>query len=82
MTERKLIKVPVTLHQKIYEIAKEEDRPMWEVIKDAIETYELYKRRKKPRKDVPTIDRISWYIIKLSMSVGAFKERPTIEHFQ
>ena len=82
MTSWKLIKVPEHLHSKLFKIAKEKDKAMWEIIEKALEVYEIYERKDKPKKEIPVIDRISWYVIKLAMSVGAFKENPTIENYQ
>jgi len=81
MTTWKLIKVPAQTHSRLYNIAKEKDKAMWEIIEKALDVYELYERKEKPKKEIPVLDRISWYIIKLSMSVGAFKERPNVANF-
>jgi len=83
--ERKIrwttIKVPVELRDKINELAQRLDKPAWKVIMNAISFFDEQLRNPRLKETLPTVDKISWYIVKITTSVSEFKVNPTPENF-
>lgn len=74
------ILVPVELRDKVKELALRENKSQWKILEEAIGLYYTQKKRPKIKEALPIHDKVIWYIIKVSMSVGAFKENPTAEN--
>ncbi len=74
------IRVPVELRDQIKQLAQRSGKAEWRVISEAISFYSEFKRSYRVRENMPLADKISWYIAKISMSVGALKENPTQEN--
>ena len=79
MAGRKTIKVPEALWYGIREFAKREKIPMWQVVQRAWGYWlGAYRNHHVGHSD---IDRIAWYIFKVSSSVGEFKAMPNEENY-
>ncbi len=76
------IKVPVELRDIIQNLAKQEDKPYWKFLTNCISWYVEQKRNPRVKEELPQIEKISWYIAKVSMSVGELKAKPTKENLQ
>jgi len=76
------IKVPVGLRDAINRIVEKEGKPAWRIVQDAIAFYYAQKQKPRIKEDASLIDKISWYIAKVAMSVGKFKASPTQENFE
>ena len=76
------IKVPVEVRNVIKKLMNEEKKPAWKVIVESVLWYNRIKRRPHEKAELPVTEKISWYITKLCMSVGAFKENPTEENLK
>jgi hypothetical protein len=75
------IYVPDELKERIEFYSKVHGKPMWRVVMDAMTFYEMfYKGRledKTGETKFPELAKVAWYIIKLSMAVGALKADTT-----
>lgn len=83
MSKRKdwtTVAIPKSLHATIKSITEAEKKPIWSVIEQAVGMY--YAQLKQPRikESLSIIDKMAWYIIKASMSVGSLKAEPTQEN--
>ena len=78
----KYIRVPTEVHEKLMELSKKLNVPLWKVIMEAITFYEQVIRKPKVRRSLPRLDKASWYAFKISQSVGAFKENPSKQNFE
>jgi len=76
------VKIPVELRDKINDLAKKEEKPAWRIVQDAIAFYYAQKQKPRIKEDASLVDKISWYIAKISMSVGEFKANPSQENFE
>jgi len=77
----KNIHVPPSLHERIKAIAEKEQRPMWEVIDQAISYYEATLRRPRLKEDLPWVEKVSWYIAKLSAAIAWYATTKDDAHF-
>ena len=71
------IKVPKEFLEKLREVSENEGRAYWRVLTEALSFYVTQKKKPKKKTELPILDKCSWYIAKVSMSVGALKENPT-----
>ena len=71
------IYVPDELKERIEFYSKVHGKPMWRVVMDAMTFYEMFYKGKLEDKTgetkFPELAKVVWYIIKLSMAVGALK---------
>jgi hypothetical protein len=71
------IYVPDELKERIEFYSKIHGKPMWRVVMDAMTFYEMFYKGKLEDKTgetkFPQLAKAVWYIIKLSMAVGALK---------
>lgn len=74
------IKVRKDLDSVITEYAKQRGEAKHKVIAKAIHFYVLQEKKAKVKEDLPLIDKITWYIVKMSMSAGRLKENPSEEN--
>jgi len=76
------IKVPVELRDRIEKLTKKlGERSYWRTILRAIELLETTIRRPKEKKQLPRLDKCSWYIYKFVRSVSEFILDPSDEKF-
>ncbi len=75
------IYVPDELKERIEFYSRAHGKPMWRVVMDAVVFYEMfYKGRledKTGETKFPELAKAVWYVIKLSMAVGALKADTT-----
>jgi len=71
------IYVPDELKERIEFYSKAHSKPMWRVVMDAMTFYEMFYKGKLEDKTgetkFPELAKAVWYIVKLSMAVGALK---------
>jgi hypothetical protein len=71
------IYVPDELKERIEFYSKVHGKPMWRVVMDAMTFYEMFYKGKLEDKTgetkFPELAKAVWYIVKLSMAVGALK---------
>ena len=86
MSEFITVRIPRSLYEKIQELKKrysiQED---WQLILEAISLYESFKSNRKLHreivKQIPRLDKASWYSYKFAKSVALFLENPSDENF-
>ena len=71
------VKLPVEIRDKIKRLAGRFGMSQWELVNWTLGFAESQLRKPKIKKDLPALDKISWYAAKLGMAVGAFRENPT-----
>jgi hypothetical protein len=75
------IYVPDELKERIEFYSKVHGKPMWRVVMDAMTFYEMFYKGKLEDKTgetkFPELAKAVWYIVKLSMAVGALKADTT-----
>jgi hypothetical protein len=74
--------VPSEFKERVRLLAQKQGKAEWKVLLDAIALYETSLRKPKTKEELPVVDKVVWYIQKLSMSVGELKVSPTEENFQ
>jgi len=79
--EWKSIKVPKPLYDKIVMLSKKTNRHIYQIVEEGVNKVEFYLKKPYRKKELPRLDKCSWYIFKLGNSVGAFKENPTPENW-
>jgi hypothetical protein len=80
MGKETTIYVPQEFKQKIKQLSERTGKAQWRILLDAITLYESTLRRPKTKEELPIVDKIVWYMQKLSMSIGALKENPSEEN--
>jgi len=71
------VKIPKDLNNILNEYVEKLNLAKHKIIAKSLQFFVEQQKKPKIKKDLPMIDKISWYIIKISMSVGRFKENPT-----
>jgi hypothetical protein len=74
--------VPKELKERIKSLADRYGKPQWKVLLDALSLYETSIRKARTKEELPVVDKVVWYIEKLSMSIGALKENPSDTNLQ
>jgi len=74
------IRVPREVKERLEAIAKKKGIAMWRVLLEALSHYEALTKKPKEKMKLPRLDKASWYAYKLSQSIGAFKEKPSLEN--
>jgi hypothetical protein len=78
MTEKTVhIRIPISLKKEIQDKAKQKGVAMWQIILEAITTHRHVKAGMIQRSE---IDKISWYIYKVSSSFGELRANPNVEN--
>jgi len=72
-----LMRVPKSLRDKLKRKAEERGVSMWQVLLEAINTLDWAKKGIIPRGD---LDKVSWYVYKVSASFGELRANPTPEN--
>jgi hypothetical protein len=73
------IKVPTELAERITSLAKRMRRRQWEIVLEAIGYYEAQTRNPRKKEKLPDIEKLSWYVSKVSVGVALFLANPTPE---
>jgi hypothetical protein len=73
------IEVPIAIAERIRSIAERKGRSEWEILLDAIGYYEAQLRAPKKKEKLPAVEKLSWYISKISVGVALFISNPTSE---
>jgi hypothetical protein len=79
-TKGTTIYVPVELKEKIRALSEKTGKVQWKVLLDALALYETMVRQPRVKEELPVIDKVVWYMQKLSMSIGTLKENPSDEN--
>jgi len=82
MGKETTIYVPQEFKSKVKELSERSGKPQWKVLLEAITLYEATLRRPKMKEELPIVDKVVWYIQKLSMSIGALKENPSEKNLE
>jgi len=69
------IKVPRELHQELMTLSKREGIAAWKIIHRALSYWRATNR--EHHANHPALDKLAWYIFKLSSSVGEFRGFPS-----
>jgi len=70
------VKIPVEIRDKIKRMANRFGMSQWELVNWALGFAETRLKRADVKQDLPAMDKVSWYISKLGLAVGAFRENP------
>jgi len=76
------VKVPDYLLEKIDSISKREKRARWQIIYDSVSYYEAQKKKPVIKSELPKLEKVSWYIAKLSQAVTWYITNPDENHYQ
>lgn len=71
-TEWSSIHIPRQLKERIKALKEREKRAEWEIVLDAIAYYETLKKKPKTKEEFPSLEKATWYITKLAMSVAYY----------
>jgi hypothetical protein len=72
-----LIRIPISLKKELQEKAKQKNVAMWQIILESLTTHREVKAGIVKRSE---IDKISWYVYKVSASFGELRANPTPEN--
>jgi len=70
------IYVPPEFKVRLDLLSKRYGKTKWKILLDALSLYETSLRKPKAKQELPHLEKATWYIMKLCMSVGAFKAKP------
>jgi len=76
------VKVPGEVRERISSLARAEGKAEWRIVLDALAFYEAQKRSPRIKQELPTWEKVAWYIVKLAMSAGSLRENPTEENLE
>jgi len=76
-SKRSSISLSREIYEKLDSLSKRTRKSKQNIILEALSLYETQIRRPRIKEDFPITDKIIWYMMKLSMSIGALKENPT-----
>ena len=76
------VKVPDYLLENIDSISKREKRARWQIIYDSVSYYEAQKKKPVIKSELPMLEKVSWYIAKLSQAVTWYITNPDENHYQ
>lgn len=74
--------VPNEFKARVKALSKKYGKAEWKILLDALALYETSIRKPKLKEELPVIDKVIWYVEKLSMSVGELKANPTNDNLQ
>jgi hypothetical protein len=80
VTRESTIYAPPELKSKIKELSERTSKPQWKIVLEALAMYESTLRKPRAKEELPVVDKVTWYIQKVAMSVGALKENPSEEN--
>ena len=70
------IYVPNEFKVRLDLLSRRYGKTKWKILLDALSLYETSLRRAKAKQELPHLEKGIWYVMKLCMSVGAFKAKP------
>jgi hypothetical protein len=70
------IYVPPEFKVRLDILSKRYGKAKWKMLLDALSLYETSLRKPKAKQKLPNLEKGIWYVMKLCMSVGAFKAKP------
>ena len=76
------IKVPVNVQRYISQIAKETGKSQWKIVMEAVSYYAEYLKRGTRLARSGDLDKVSYYIMKLSIAMERFKMNPSDENLK
>jgi len=76
------IKVPVELREFLSKLSEKEGKPVWRIVLDSASFYWAQKQKPRVKEDASLLDKVSWYIAKVAMSVGELKASPSQENLE
>jgi hypothetical protein len=77
----KTISVPEGLYERIKNLSEREQRTIWQVLDQAVSNYEILKRKPLEKQSLPKIEKLSWYVTKLALSVTWYALTKDDEHY-
>jgi hypothetical protein len=77
MVKETTIYAPPELKSKVKALSERTGKPQWKILLEALALYESTLRKPKIKEELPTVDKVVWYMQKISMSIGALKENPS-----
>jgi len=80
-SKRSSVSLPREIFDKLDSLSKRTRKSKQNIILEALSLYETQIRRPRIKEEFPVADKIIWYMMKLSMSIGALKENPTEINF-
>ena len=80
-SKRSSVSLPREIFDKLDSLSKRTRKSKQNIILEALSLYETQIRRPRIKEDFPITDKIIWYMMKLSMSIGALKENPSEINF-
>jgi hypothetical protein len=80
MTKETTIYAPPELKSKVKALSERTGKPQWKILLEALALYESQLRKPRIKEELPIVDKVVWYMQKLSMSIGALKENPSEEN--
>jgi hypothetical protein len=80
MTKETTIYAPPELKSKVKALSERTGKPQWKILLEALTLYESQLRKPRIKEELPIVDKVVWYMQKLSMSIGALKENPSEEN--
>jgi hypothetical protein len=80
-SKRSSISLSREIYEKLDSLSKRTRKSKQNIILEALSLYETQIRRPRIKEDFPITDKIIWYMMKLSMSIGALKENPSEINF-
>jgi predicted DNA-binding protein len=70
------IYVPPEFKVRLDLLSRRYGKTKWKILLDALSLYETSLRKPKAKQELPNLEKGIWYVMKLCMSVGAFKTKP------
>ena len=74
------VKLPKSLKSKLKDIAKRENKAMWEVVAEGIDCVQRDRTKNWARRATNDLDRAAYYIMKLMTAVERFKMAPSTDN--
>jgi len=81
-TDWTTIRVPKSLARRIRELSEEKGVAMWKILLQLTSFYSSIVKDTRRRDEIPILDKLSWYIVKLSYSISKMKDEPNEENFK
>jgi len=81
-TRSSSIYAPPEFKEKIKQLSEKTGKPQWKILLEALALYETSLRKPRAKEELPIVDKVVWYIEKVSMSIGALKENPSDANLQ
>jgi len=77
----KTVSLPDDVWRTICELSEKLGLPRWKVVARSAQFFAFQLKKPKLKKELPAVDKVAWYAVKVAMSVGRLKENPTEENF-